>query len=315
MDIRQLRIFVTVCETSSMTKAAQRLFMAQPSISQAIGELEQEYNVRLFERLNHRLYITAAGERLLTYAYHILNLTAQAQQELEQSAQAGKIRLAASLTIGGYVLPELIRRFKEHIPEAEIFTQVDNTAVIERLLLEDRLDLGLVEGPVYSAHITEKYLWTDELIIIASPQNVFCRRKGIKVGDLAGQAFIMREQGSGTRDVFEQAMRAAEIEINISGIYNNIEAIKRAVANDLGLAVIPRIAVSTELAEGSLAEVPINGLTLQRKFNLVYHKQKYFTPLMQQFVDICKAQQAAVFAGGNEKGRLAGGLEIEQDPV
>ncbi len=292
MDLRHLKIFIQVCETGSMTKAARQLYMTQPSVSQAVAELEQEYQVRLFERLNHRLFITDAGERLLTYAYHILNLAAQARQELADLGQAGKLRLAASLTIGGYVLPDLMARYQHSQPEVEIFTQVDNTSVIEHQLLEDRLDLGLVEGPVHSPHIVEKFLWNDELVIISAPHTELAQRSHLEVTDLQGRRFIMRERGSGTRDVFEQSMQAAGVDWKIGGIYNNIEAIKQAVRVDLGLAVVPRIAIQAELEQGLLKEIPVPGLNLSRKFNLIFHKQKYFTPAMNAFVVTCETYSA-----------------------
>jgi DNA-binding transcriptional LysR family regulator len=141
-----------------MTHAAKMLFMTQPSVSQVIAELEKEYGVRLFERLNHRLYLTAAGELLRSYASHILNLSEQAKKELSDLGAGGSIRIGASLTIGAHLLPGLINAFSQEMPEVEIFTQVDNTSVIEKLILEDQLDVGLVEGPIYSPHIREEII-------------------------------------------------------------------------------------------------------------------------------------------------------------
>ena len=287
MDIRRLRIFLTVCDCENMTLAAKSLFMTQPSVSQAIAELEKEYGLKLFERLNHHLYLTNAGDRLRSYARHILNLADQAQKELSQLGHFGSIRIGASLTIGTHLLPHLVTKYREMAPDGEIFTRVDNTSVIEKLILEDQLDLGLVEGPVYSHHILEKPLWNDTLVFICSPSHRLALLKEVQTKDLNGAAFITREPGSGTRDVFENVMRQAGVEWTNCGIYNNIEAIKQAVKANLGLAVVSRISIQDEVNRGLIKELPIQGLTLKRLFNLVHHRQKFFTPAMTTFVDLC----------------------------
>src|SRR6266545_3211406 len=134
MDFRHLQIFLTVCDVGNMTRAARDLYMSQPSVSQAISELEKYYGVRLFERLNHRLYLTAAGDRMRAYARHILNLSEQARKELADLSQGGSVRIGASLTIGAYLLPDLVAAFQKQTPRVEIFTRVDNTGLIEQLL-------------------------------------------------------------------------------------------------------------------------------------------------------------------------------------
>lgn len=286
MNDRHLKIFLTVCEVGNMTRAAKDLYMAQPSVSQAVAELEKYYGVRLFERLNHRLYITPAGERLRSYARHILNLSEQARQELADLGQSGSVRIGASLTIGAYLLPGLVSAFHQQVPEVEVFTRVDNTSLIEKFLLEDHLDLGLVEGPVHSPHIVEEAYCDDYLAFIAAPQHPLALKQKLSVQDLAGQAFIMREPGSGTQEIFEHAMRAAEVNWKVSGVYNNNEALKQAVHANLGLAVVSKIAVAEEVQQNKLVVLEIEGLALKRKFNLIYHRQKYFTQVMQLFWDV-----------------------------
>jgi DNA-binding transcriptional LysR family regulator len=290
MDDRHLKIFLTVCATGNMTHAAKQLFMTQPSVSQAVAELEKEYGARLFERLNHHLYLTTAGERLRTYASHILNLSAQAKKELSGLGSAGSIRIGASLTVGTYLLPGLICAYRQEMPDVEVFTQVDNTGVIEKLILQDQLDLGIVEGPVYSAHIAEQTVCDDELIIVCGAGHSFWDRPYIRLEDLSGQAFIIREPGSGTRDVFERTMAEAEANWKIAGVFNNTEAIKQSVRYNLGLAVVPKIAVEEEMARGWVREVKIDGLSLKRKFNLIFHSQKFFTHPLQTFFNGCVQQ-------------------------
>jgi LysR family transcriptional regulator, transcriptional activator of the cysJI operon len=288
MNFRHLKIFITVCEVGNMTRAAKELNMAQPSVSQAIMELEKYYGVHLFERLNHRLYLTAAGERLRSYARQILNLSEQAQKELADLRQGGSLRIGASLTIGAYLLPGLVADFHQQNPQVEVFTRVDNTNLIEQRLLEDKLDLGLVEGPTVSAYITEEFLSYDDLVFIASPQHPLVKSGKRTAQDLAGLAFIVREAGSGTQTIFEQAMREAGVNWKTAGVYNNNQAIKQAVSANLGLGMVSKIAIAEEVQLGKLVPLEIEGIAIKRKFNLVYHQQKIFTRAMQLFRDAIK---------------------------
>lgn len=288
MNLRHFRVFLTVCEAGTMTQAAEALYMTQPSVSQVIAELEREYKVRLFERLNHRLYLTAAGERLRSYASHILNLSEQARKELSGLAAGGTIRIGASLTIGAHLLPTLIRVYHTSKPDVEIFSRVDNTGVIEKWILEDQLDLGLVEGPIYSQYIKEDTFCDDELILVCGPGNALWEKNKISIHDLDGKAFIIREPGSGTRAIFEQTLQESGVNWILSGVYNNTEAIKRAVREDLGLAIIPRIAVGEEMQRGLVRAIDIEGLKFMRKFSIIYHRQKFLTESMLGFMRVCK---------------------------
>lgn len=287
MNLRHFRIFLAVCDSLSMTAAAKTLYISQPSISQAIAELERYYGVRLFERLNHKLYQTSAGARLQSYALHILNLEEQARKELAGYQSGGSLRIGASLTIGAYLMPQLVAAFRKQKPEVSLFTTVENTREIEKMLLADQIDFGLVEGLITSADILEETMRMDELVIVCGPENSLGQEKGLRVTDLQDQPFIIRESGSGTRILFEFFMNEAGVRWKTAGVYNNIEALKQAVKQDLGLGILPKIAIVAEEINHELIPLDITGLVLKRKFNLVYHQQKYLTPAMQTFRQIC----------------------------
>ncbi len=289
MNFRHLEIFLAVCEEGSMTLAARVLYMTQPSISQAIHELEIYYGVRLFERLNHRLYLTSAGETLGSYARHIIHLSEQARHDLEDMSRGGSLRIGASLTIGAYMLPGLVVAFQHQNPEVEVFIRVDNTGVVENMILNDQLDLGLVEGPTYSQHLEERFFCGDDLVFIVSPQHPLGKKVKWKAQDLKGQAFLVREEGSGTQDIFEHAMREAEISWKAAGVYNNNEAIKQAVIANLGLAIVSKISIEEEVRQGKFLALEVEGISLNRKFNVIYHRQKFFTVAMQKFWEMCQA--------------------------
>jgi DNA-binding transcriptional LysR family regulator len=287
MNLRQLKIFLAVCDQKNMTRAAKALYFTQPSVSQAVRDLENYYGVKLFERLNHRLYITGAGERLQSYARHILSLDEQVRREFAEHKEAGLMRVGASLTIGTYLLPGLLASVREKMPQLEIFSAIDNTDVIQKLILEDRIDIALVESPVDSPDIVEKDIRDDELVIICSPKHPLSQKAPVRKSDLSGLPFIIREPGSGTRTIFENAMRQAGISWKRRGVYNSTEAIKHAVIANLGLAVVSRYSIREELRAGSVALVRVDGLRLARKFRFIYHRQKIFTKAMQVLMESC----------------------------
>jgi len=288
MNLRHLQIFLTVCEAGTMTRAAKILYMTQPSVSQAISELEKEYSVRLFERLNHRLFITPAGEQLRSYANHMLNLTDQVKKELSEFGLSGSLRVGASQTVGAFLLPKILREVQTLHPEIDLFSIVDNTSVIENMILEDQLDLGVVEGRVESPYIQQEFLCEDELVIVCGNGHAFRNKAEITLPMLDGQSFIIRESGSGTRDLFERIMNQAEVKWKTAGIYHNTESIKKAVCENLALAVVPKISISDEQNLGILHEVRVRDLKLHRKFNLIYHRQKYFTHAIETFIKLSK---------------------------
>jgi DNA-binding transcriptional LysR family regulator len=167
----------------------------------------------------------------------------------------------------------------------DLYSTVDNTQVIETLLLEDQIDIGIVEGQIQSRYIKQEKLCDDELITICGKGHAFWDKETIHLSDLNEQGFIIREPGSGTRDLFERIMAQADISWKIAGEYHNTESIKKAVIMNLALAVVPRISITDEIQSDLLKEIHIPQLNLHRKFDIVYHKQKYITPAIQQFIE------------------------------
>jgi DNA-binding transcriptional LysR family regulator len=284
MNIRHLSVFLTVCEHMNMTRAAEELYMTQPSVSQMISELEQYYNTRLFERLNRRLYLTEAGKRLQSYARHIINLEAEAKKELTDLNGGGVLRIGASQTVGAYLLPEIIAQFKNRFPVVEVFSRVENTRVIERFLLEDTLDLGMLEGQIHSPDLVEKPFLDDDLSVVCAPAHPLARKTGVAARELSPYGFIIREEGSGTREIFADQMHAAGIPWKESGIYDTTDAIKNAIQNNLGLGILPILAIQQEIMDGTIHLLHVTDLNLRRKLNLVFHRQKYFSNAMNSFV-------------------------------
>ena len=287
MTLRHFRIFLAVCERLSMTEAARQLHISQPSVTQAIHEMENHYGILLFERLGHHIYLTAAGENLKQYAYQILSLCQQAEDSLTAMQHSLPIRLGASITIGDIFLVELLTYCRRTRPDWPILSAIHNTEELEQFLIEDKLDLALVEGRVQSPYLVSHTILTDYLTLIASPDSEWSRKAITAPQDLDGLPVFVREQGSGTRDLFERVLEAHHLTCQVVGVYNNSEAIKKAVMANLGLAVLSRRLVQDEIKTGRLVELPLPNLEFKRHFRLVHHKNKYLTQPMQDLISIC----------------------------
>lgn len=286
MTLRHLAIFIRVCEENGITAAAKKLHMTQPSVSQVIQELESHYQTLLFERLGRRIFITEAGRRLLRYSRNLINLNMQTEQAMRAFNEVYHLRLGASITIGGDFLIDLIQDIINNDPSKEIFSEIHNTSELEKMLLNDTLDLALVEGDIHSEYLVTKPFMGDELVFIISPNHPLANKE-ITVSDLAELKFFVRETGSGTRELFEQVMHQHNIYYQTGGIYNSMEAIKKAVMSGLGVSVISTEAIKEEIAEGKLLSFNMPNLVFKRQFNIVYHKNKFIPHEMQEVIDRC----------------------------
>lgn len=275
----------------NMTAAAQSLFLSQSAVSQAIAELERHYAVRLFERLSKKLYLTQAGEKLLRYARHMLDLHAEMEKNMKTLHECSLIRVGASVTIGASVLPQLVASFLRQYPNTRVEVAENNTHRIEQLLLHDGIDLALVEGEISSPEIVTLPFMQDELVLICGKSHRFSKRKQIDPQEMETENFIVREKGSGTRQTFETVMKENELSWTPIWTCNNADTIKMAVAEGLGVSVISRRSVVHEMASGLLFAIPIKGIHFMRTFKIVYHKSKYLTDAMHQFLEFCAQDQ------------------------
>lgn len=252
MTLRHLKIFLCVCDEGNMTAAAGKLYMAQPSVSQAISELEKYYHVKLFERLGRKLFITIAGQKLITYARHIVNLAKEAEDVMQEIHHNGVIRIGASVTVGTCILHEIIRSFNRKNPKTKIISSVHNTTIIEGMLLADQLDIGLVEGKIHSPGMVTKPFMEDELVVVTNTSHPLTKKSKVSPDDLDNMEFIIREEGSGTRELFEVVMANHSMNWQIGGVYNNAETIKNMIAAGLGISVMSRLAVQKEIKRQEL---------------------------------------------------------------
>jgi len=288
MTIRHLKIFIEVAQCGNMTAAASKLFISQPTASQAIRELEEHYGVLLFERLSKRLYITEAGKKLLFYAKEVVKEFDSLESKMSNLNKKEKIRVGATISVGDCILSDLIHRCIEENPNVEIYSFVGNTETIEEKLLSNELDIAIVEGKVKSQDLIVKPELEDYLVLICSTKHPFAQKKIIKTDELRDENFAMREKGSGTRELFEEYMLNNGMPIKVVFEGNTPQSIKQEVIHNNCLSVISICLVENEIKDSLIHVIENEENTWNRHFSLVYHKDKLMTDAIKSLINIVK---------------------------
>ncbi|HWG36784.1 MAG TPA: LysR family transcriptional regulator [Terriglobales bacterium] len=289
MNLNHLRLFAAAASAGSISAAAARLRLSQPALSKQIRELEGTLGAALLEREARGVVPTEAGSVLAEYARQIFDLEAEAERALAElrDLARGRLRLGASMTIGVYLLPEYLAASRRRWPGLEIEVEIENTDRIQQGLIEHRLDLGLTEGPGrWDAELDERVFQQDELIVIAASRGP----DRAALTELAREPWVMREPGSGTRMVVEETLAAHGLAVRPAWIFNDPEAIKRAVMAGCGVALVPRIAVESELASHRLKRVAVRGLRARRALRLQWRKERKPSAAMAAFSGLVSAR-------------------------
>lgn len=304
MTIRHLRIFIEVVDSGKMSTAAERLFISQPTVSQAIRELEEHYGGLLFERLSKKLYITAKGQKLLSYARNVVKQFDDMEEAMAYDNYVKKIRIGATHTVGDCILSDVINAFRKNNPQTETYSYVNNTKSIEEKLLKSELDIGIVEGKVKSPDLISIPEVNDFLVLICSTKHPFAKKKIIKLEELENESFAMREQGSGTRELFERYMLENGMQIKIALEGNSSASIKKAVIENQCLAVISVRLVEEEIKDRKIHVIQNTDRDWDRFFSIVYHKNKVVTDEMKNLIEIVKDYKYIDILQGIDAGKL-----------
>ena len=287
MTLRHMKIFTTVYRCQSVTRAAQELHVAQPSLSVAIRELEEHYGVRLFERTGRNIVPTQAANALYSYAGHIVSLFDDMEKSMRSWDTRGVLRLGASITIGTHILPDLIRRYQAKMPELQIEAVVERSSGIERRLMDNEIDIGLLETQPEHPELLAVPFLRDELCAIVPPGSPLAAKETVTLCELAKYPFLMREPGSSVRQLLDACFSLLQLTVHPIWQSASTQAIVSAVGEGLGVSVLPRMLVARDAREEIVRMIPIDK-PLQRELNIVYHKRKFLTQNMQDFVALCR---------------------------
>lgn len=281
MTIRDLEVFVAVAESGHIGTAAKKLYISQPTVSHVISQIEEAHHVKLFERLSRKLYITETGQEFLQYARHLLSNFRDMEHYLHYASEQLCLHIGASLTVGSFFLAGMVAKFEWENPRVRARVYIDNTKGIVRKILEGTLDVAVVEGDVLSADVVQKGVYEDEMVLICGKNHPFASRKAVRLDELKDMDCVLREEGSGTRDFLINLTEKRGIPIVEKWICHSSDSIINIVAAGQGVSILSK---SLVLHEPDVVQVPIVGITLRRKFRLIYHKDKYLSTALKSLM-------------------------------
>jgi len=289
MDFR-LKIFHTVAQVESFTKAAEILGLTQPAITFQMKNLEEEFQTRLFNRDQNRITLTETGKILFRYAEKILSEYESASIEIAKvtGALGGEIRIGVASLLGRYLLPKLIGMLKQKYPKIEIVMLVGDSAHLIQKIQEHTVDLAIVSEPYSVKNFVVKPFIDDEIVVIVHPEHKWAMRDHIEVEDFLNEPFIAREPGSGLREVYKNFLSSRNIglkNLNVVMTLGSSEALKSAVESGIGYSIISNIAVKREVELGLLKQVPVKEMHLRRRFLIIYPMKQYRKHVIDVFMN------------------------------
>ncbi len=292
MADRRLQVFYTVARLLSFTKAAETLHMTQPAVTFQVRQLEDHFNTRLFDRTHNRVGLTEAGRKTYEYAERIFELYAEMEDAVKELTGdvSGALTLGASTTIAEYMLPGLLRGFKQGYPEVNLRLKVSNSEGIVSMVENSMIDLGVVEAPVTNKNLLVEVCQVDQLVVLIPPSHQIAEKESITMEELLHYPFICREEGSGTREVIMEYITQMGLdrnELNVCMELGSPESIKGAVEAGMGISILSRTTLNKELALGSLVCIELDP-PLERAFSFVRQRQKFRLRAMEELLNFAR---------------------------
>ena len=281
ITLRQLEVFAEVLKSGSTTQASVMLALSQSAVSAALTDLEGQLGVQLFDRVGKRLVVNEHGRLLYPRALALLEQTTEIEQLFREDN--GAIRVYASSTIGNYILPAMIARYRHDFPDLPLELSVGNSQDVINAVLDFRVDIGLIEGPCHSTEIISEPWLEDELVVFAAPSSPLTKGP-VTLEQLAASPWILRERGSGTRELVDYLLLSHLPRFQMAMELGNSEAIKHAVRHGLGISCLSRRVIAEQLQAGTLSEVPVPLPRLVRTLWRVHHRQKNISNSITRFL-------------------------------
>ena len=288
MNLNQLKIFYQAAKRKNLSAAAEDLFITQPAVTKGIQRLQEFYDMKFVDHIGKKLILTDAGEVLYEIAEKIFELESKAEESIRdfQQRKRGRIRILSSESFGDYYLPRIIIPFSKTYPLVRITMSilpteqvVDNTATLNS-------DLGFVSYPVEHKKLVVREVLEDQLVIITPPSHPLVSHPSLTHRHLEGQMLIMHEAGSAPRRAIENYIRKNNLSINVHLELSSNRAIKRAVEDGIGIALISRRVANEEIRDKRLCAIPLSDPSMTRKFYMVQHKDKYLSESLQNFIEM-----------------------------
>jgi len=287
-SLRQLEVFTALCHFQNMTRAAENLSMSQSAASSALKELEQHFDVQLFDRIGKRLQINERGRLLRPPVEALLEQAQEVESLLAGKGASSFLKVGATLTIGNYLAVGIMAKMMQQNKDAEINLSVANTSEITAKVLNFELDIGLIEGEVQHPDLEVIEWCDDQLVVFCAPDHPLAQTGTLNEKQLKQTPWILREEGSGTRQAFDRAMHGLLPSLIVAHELQHTEAIKRAVEANLGIGCLSKVTLEDAFNRGSLVPLAVKGRDFSRKFYFVLHKKKYRGTSIGQWMQLCR---------------------------
>lgn len=289
MDIHRLEVFCKVVDLQSFTKAAEASFLTQPTVSEHIRALEEALDEKLVDRLGREILPTPAGKILYRYARNIIALRDEAIQALDRykGKLSGHLLIGASTIPGTYILPEIIGSFKTEYPAIQITLKISGSGDVIDKIRDGALEFGMVGAKWSDRRVVFEEVFSDELVLTVYPDHPWAQRRSLRLEELEGEPFIMREKGSGTRMVMHQVLEANGFDpgrLNGMAEMGSTEAVRQGIKARIGISILSSRAVAEDIQRGTLVTLDLEGVRFQRPFYLVQRKKRQISPLGTAFL-------------------------------
>jgi DNA-binding transcriptional LysR family regulator len=291
MEIKQLKTFSAVVQTGSFIQASKVLGYAQPTVTTHIQLLEKEFNVKLFERLGHKIRLTREGEQLLHYAENILKLSSEAVSALSSNGTVtGKIVIGANESFSVVRLPSMLRHFRQKYPDVDINLKFGSVKAIHEQLQNNTVDLAFfLTREISFPDLVIETLLPEPVVVIASHDHYFSSRTSVDIKDFENQDLIVTQESCSYRAMIDDLLHETKTRPRSIIEINNIQAIKQLVMSGLGITLLPRVSVESEISQNLLVEIPWNGPALPVFTQIAYHKDKWLSPTLLSFLEQARA--------------------------
>lgn len=286
---RQLEVFLAAARFQNITRAAESLAMSQSAASSALKELENQFNIQLFDRVGKRLQLNELGRLYRPRAEALLAQAQDLEQAFSKHSEVGALKVGATLTIGNYLAVGVMAQYMNTPTHPPVTLEVANTSTIAQRVRDFELDIGLIEGELQSPEL-EVIPWRgDKLVVFCSPEHPLARQQTLDDDDLRQATWIMREPGSGTRQSFERGMHGLLPDLNVLLELEHTEAIKRAVEAGLGIGCLSEVVLADAFRRGSLVPLQVPEYRqFDRQFYFILHRQKYRSAGIDRWMELCR---------------------------
>ncbi len=288
-SFRQLEVFLAAANFQNITRAAESLAMSQSAASSALKELENQFDIQLFDRVGKRLQLNELGRLYRPKVEAVLAQAKELEQAFSKHTEVGALKVGATLTIGNYLAVGVMAQYMNTPTHPRVSLEVANTSTIARRVKDFELDIGLIEGELHATEL-EVLPWRgDELVVFCSPDHPLASKTSLTDDDLREATWIMREQGSGTRQSFERGMHGLLTDLNVLLELEHTEAIKRAVETNLGIGCLSEVVLEDAFRRGSLVPLKVpEHRQFDRQFYFILHKQKYRSAGIDAWMELCR---------------------------